>query len=205
MKQKVFVVGILSAIMSFVLSAYGVTTPVTPAATATPLPAPTLNPAPKLSDLKVLVTLDGGSELVPVFSPDVTEYALSINNEITDIGIVSSLANQSTDKITVDGNTVETGATTMVTPVVGISKVKIVVSAEGGKNTIYTISVNREDIQPLVNKFLKITFTDPATGINMGYRLFVPENYDPTRSYPLVMFLHGAGETGTDNEVQIAN
>lgn len=33
----------------------------------------------------------------------------------------------------------------------------------------------------------------------MPYRLFVPQNLDNTRSYPLVMFFHGAGGRGTDN------
>lgn len=37
----------------------------------------------------------------------------------------------------------------------------------------------------------------------MPYRLFVPEGYDPSKTYPLVLFLHGAGERGTDNEQQI--
>ena len=31
----------------------------------------------------------------------------------------------------------------------------------------------------------------------MPYRLFVPEGYDSTKIYPLVLFLHGAGERGT--------
>jgi poly(3-hydroxybutyrate) depolymerase len=38
----------------------------------------------------------------------------------------------------------------------------------------------------------------------MPYRLFVPEGYDSTKIYPLVLFLHGAGERGTDNESHIA-
>ncbi len=32
------------------------------------------------------------------------------------------------------------------------------------------------------------------------YMLYVPPNYDPTNSYPLIMFLHGAGGEGTNNE-----
>lgn len=38
---------------------------------------------------------------------------------------------------------------------------------------------------------------------SMPYRLFVPSNYNPGNSYPLVLFLHGAGERGTDNNAQL--
>ena len=38
---------------------------------------------------------------------------------------------------------------------------------------------------------------------SMPYRLFIPAGYNPNNSYPLVLFLHGAGERGTDNNAQI--
>ena len=38
---------------------------------------------------------------------------------------------------------------------------------------------------------------------SLPYRLFVPENRDQGRKYPLVLFLHGAGERGSDNRLQI--
>lgn len=38
---------------------------------------------------------------------------------------------------------------------------------------------------------------------SMPYRLFVPDSYDPNKTYPLVLFLHGAGERGTDNTIQV--
>ena len=41
-----------------------------------------------------------------------------------------------------------------------------------------------------------------ATG-PMRYRLFVPEGYDRTKKYPLVLWLHGGGGGGTDNLSQI--
>jgi len=38
---------------------------------------------------------------------------------------------------------------------------------------------------------------------SMPYRLFIPSGYNANNSYPLVLFLHGAGERGTDNNVHI--
>ncbi len=49
----------------------------------------------------------------------------------------------------------------------------------------------------------KETYYDSFTGVSMPYRLYVPENYDESKSYPIILFLHGAGESGTDNQVQI--
>ncbi len=40
-------------------------------------------------------------------------------------------------------------------------------------------------------------------GDTLRYRVLFPENYDSTRKYPLVLFLHGAGERGNDNESQL--
>src|SRR4051812_8057198 len=45
--------------------------------------------------------------------------------------------------------------------------------------------------------------THSAFSVNMPYRLFVPAGYTPNRKYPLVMFLHGGGEAGTDNLKQV--
>jgi predicted peptidase len=39
----------------------------------------------------------------------------------------------------------------------------------------------------------------------LPYRLLKPDNYDPKEKYALVLFLHGAGECGTDNKAQLKN
>lgn len=47
------------------------------------------------------------------------------------------------------------------------------------------------------------TFTHGETVI--PYRLLLPDDYNEKESYPLILFLHGAGERGTDNETQMKN
>ena len=49
--------------------------------------------------------------------------------------------------------------------------------------------------------FLARTYTE--SGLTLPYRLFKPLNYDPSKEYPLVLFMHGAGERGTNNTSQI--
>ena len=39
----------------------------------------------------------------------------------------------------------------------------------------------------------------------LPYRLLLPKNYDASKKYPLVLFLHGAGERGSDNEAQLTH
>lgn len=43
------------------------------------------------------------------------------------------------------------------------------------------------------------------SGDTMPFRVLLPENYDPAKKYPLVLFLHGRGESGTDNEKQLTH
>jgi predicted peptidase len=52
--------------------------------------------------------------------------------------------------------------------------------------------------------FEKRTFTG-SNGKELRYRLLKPEGYDPsgTTAYPLVIFLHGIGERGDNNEAQL--
>lgn len=39
----------------------------------------------------------------------------------------------------------------------------------------------------------------------LNYRILYPNNFDKNKKYPLVLFLHGAGERGDDNEKQLSN
>jgi predicted peptidase len=42
-------------------------------------------------------------------------------------------------------------------------------------------------------------------GKTIPYRMLKPDNVDPDKKYPVVLFLHGAGERGNDNEKQLVH
>jgi predicted peptidase len=42
-----------------------------------------------------------------------------------------------------------------------------------------------------------------AQGDSLPYRILYPEDFNPKVTYPLVLFLHGRGESGRDNEKQL--
>ena len=44
-----------------------------------------------------------------------------------------------------------------------------------------------------------------TTGHVLPYRVIYPDNFDPLKQYPLLLFLHGAGERGSDNELQLVH
>lgn len=39
----------------------------------------------------------------------------------------------------------------------------------------------------------------------LPYRILFPENFDSSKKYPVIFFLHGRGESGNDNEAQLRN
>ena len=54
----------------------------------------------------------------------------------------------------------------------------------------------------LADKFEKRKF-QPREGATLLYRFLKPAKIEAGKSYPLVLFLHGAGERGDNNEAQL--
>lgn len=52
-------------------------------------------------------------------------------------------------------------------------------------------------------QFEKASFQ--VNGSSLPFQISFPDNYDETKQYPLLIFLHGAGERGTDNERQLVH
>lgn len=54
-----------------------------------------------------------------------------------------------------------------------------------------------------LKQFKKGTYIKGKDTIN--YRVLLPEEFDSTKTYPVLFFLHGSGERGADNEAQLIN
>jgi predicted peptidase len=52
------------------------------------------------------------------------------------------------------------------------------------------------------SNFEKKTF-ETKEGQVLPYQILLPQDYNPSKKYPLLVVLHGAGERGTDNEAQM--
>jgi poly(3-hydroxybutyrate) depolymerase len=61
-------------------------------------------------------------------------------------------------------------------------------------SVLYAHSYAQVDTSKFLNKIYSY-----GGGNSLPYRLFVPKNYNSSIEYPLVMFLHGAGECGVNN------
>jgi len=62
--------------------------------------------------------------------------------------------------------------------------------------------INKLTAQESIRAFQKREFLDNK-GIKMPYRILLPIDYDCSKKYPLLVFLHGSGERGEDNEAQL--
>jgi predicted peptidase len=68
-------------------------------------------------------------------------------------------------------------------------------------NTIIFM-ISASTLQAQEDLFIKRVYEN-ADGQKLNYRLLVPTNFDADQKYPLILFLHGAGERGDDNEAQL--
>ena len=59
--------------------------------------------------------------------------------------------------------------------------------------------INAQDLSLYQKKWMV------QNGDTLPYRILLPEGYDSTVKYPVIFFLHGAGERGNDNQKQLVH
>ena len=68
---------------------------------------------------------------------------------------------------------------------------------------IFGVNIKAVNTKIDVDDMQKLVYSDGES--SMPYRLYIPEDYDSTKEYPTIVFLHGAGERGNNNTSQLAN
>ncbi|MBQ9632018.1 MAG: hypothetical protein IJV04_03780 [Lachnospiraceae bacterium] len=61
-------------------------------------------------------------------------------------------------------------------------------------NETYEIDLKRPCNTAIKNKFIYGSHEDGEFGVRVPYALYVPSDYDPKKTYPIVVCLHGTGE-----------
>lgn len=67
---------------------------------------------------------------------------------------------------------------------------------------LVTAEITDEQVRPFAERELRFS-SDGYRDHVFRYRLLAPEPQEPDARYPLVVFLHGAGERGDDNRLQL--
>ena len=60
-------------------------------------------------------------------------------------------------------------------------------------------SVHAQDVEAI----MRYEVYKDASGAELNYRLYLPDGIDNVKKCPLLLFLHGAGERGSDNKKQL--
>lgn len=66
---------------------------------------------------------------------------------------------------------------------------------------VFKLFAEEKTVQSTADKFARESHT--FKGTTLPYRIFIPEGMDVKKKYPLVLALHGLGECGSDNNMQI--
>lgn len=80
-----------------------------------------------------------------------------------------------------------------------VSQLKTITAASGVTlaPTEHPVINTRQNNQ-IVDDFRQFTYVDAKTGLQLTYNLYIPKHYDPHKRYPLVLFMHDYGVTGTN-------
>ncbi len=165
-----------------------------------------------LEYLEIPITSGVEADMQPKFSPYVSNYILTVPNDINQIEVIAK-ASAKEAQVTVNGIDVNAAkragdesrkGAVEVDLNEGNNKVKIKVRTRFDTKE-YTVSIYRQNLEQLRNQFLDLSYTSEKTGITMPYRLYIPQSYqvNSEQQYPLILYLHANDESGDDNESQL--
>lgn len=87
---------------------------------------------------------------------------------------------------------------------VSVTQAAEIIAASGKRIPADPIAAeNSKIVNLVVDDFTQHTFTDAVSGEKVPYNLFVPKNYDQSKTYPLIIFIHDAGVLSTQPDTTL--
>lgn len=80
---------------------------------------------------------------------------------------------------------------------------KVAITTIDGKTIAPFTTQNTDEKHIVADDFQTFLHQNERWEVEVPYRFFIPRNINPDKEYPLVVFLHGAGERGKDNFIQL--
>lgn len=117
----------------------------------------------------------------------------------------SGAGKEKNDKSTTNGTPQGKGSPQLGSAATDSSKSKLLIVSVVQKGDIVTtdgetykgdtsVNTNSKDINLVVDDFKQFVYSDPNyNNKKLMYNLYVPKNYNPSKKYPLVLFMHDAG------------
>lgn len=80
-----------------------------------------------------------------------------------------------------------------------VEQLKEIAAVDGSKvSPTNQYLTSTKQLNLIVDDFIQREYKYSASGETLPYNLFIPKDYDPSKTYPLVLFMHDAGATSTD-------
>ncbi len=133
------------------------------------------------------------------FNGNVTEYTYNVQSDC--YGVKITPVAPAGASVTINGEPANSGMGNIVAidgsyanyDIELVTPIDITV-AKGGASKTYRINVVRDNDTWAYNLFTPGEYYDEANAVKIPYELYVPSDYDPAKSYPIVFALHGSGQ-----------
>lgn len=131
-----------------------------------------------------------------------TTGAASGNAAGTGAGNVSGTASGNTAAADAGKGPGNAGEKQEAAPTLKAARATVIVEPSNGQGSAQTLTTSRT-VNRVFDDFQHFEYRDEATGKTVRYNLFAPRNRRAGQRYPLVLFMHDAGVTGSNVEATL--
>ncbi|MDO4548300.1 MAG: alpha/beta hydrolase-fold protein [Clostridia bacterium] len=144
------------------------------------------------------------AKLIPEFDPAADVYAMYVQSDVYGVRFTPEFIGDDEATVFMSGDGVDSKVVSVASGesfILDLTQQQSMYEREVVSTAViavsdksYTINVHRGDGSALYDAFELLTYSMPD-GHDMNYWLHIPEDYDANKEYPVVLYLHGGGQT----------